>query len=178
MGTRMPQRDPTMSHSRARPLPAPNTHTAPSILQGLLPSAPASPPTPAPSPTPQQRTPVWEDAVDDGDTFLRETRARFSRLASPERQRFLAELLDLCDSQQLSFVRAFVSPRLKRDPFIYLPNELCLRVWTPFVDLSLCTFSKYLLPRFRQYSSISSRLMGGFFFKLLWRHPTGPVIYR
>ncbi len=86
--------------------------------------------------------------MDEGDTFLRETRARFSRLASSERQRFLAELLDLCDSQQLSFVRAFVSPRLKRDPFIYLPNELCLRVWMPFVDLSRCTIPKFLPPCF------------------------------
>jgi hypothetical protein len=34
----------------------------------------------------------------------------------------------MCDSTQLSFVHHFVSPRLKKDPFEHLPDELCLRV--------------------------------------------------
>ena len=42
--------------------------------------------------------------------------------------RLLGELLNLCDSQELSFVAEFVSPRLKKDPFMVLPTELCLRV--------------------------------------------------
>ena len=45
-----------------------------------------------------------------------------------ERMRLLGELLNLCDSQELSFVAEFVSPRLKKDPFMVLPTELCLRV--------------------------------------------------
>ena len=45
-----------------------------------------------------------------------------------ERLRLLGELLNLCDSQELSFVAEFVSPRLKKDPFMILPTELCLRV--------------------------------------------------
>lgn len=94
----------------------------------MLQSAPASPPTPAPSPTPHERAPIWNDAGEDEDAFLRDTRSHFSRLGRAERQRFLAEVLNLCDSQQLSFVLGFVSPRLKKDPFSCLPNELCLRV--------------------------------------------------
>lgn len=45
-----------------------------------------------------------------------------------EQQRLLAELLNLCNSQQLAFVQEFVSPRLKKDPFTTFPDELCLRV--------------------------------------------------
>ena len=51
-----------------------------------------------------------------------------------ERLRLLGELLNLCDSQELSFVAEFVSPRLKKDPFLVLPTELSLRVCT-FVPL-------------------------------------------
>lgn len=103
-----------------------------SPAQTLLPSAPASPPTPAPSPTPQKhRLPSWSTANDGEDAFLREARPHFSRLDGQERQRFLAEILNLCNSQQLSFVLNYVSPRLKKDPFRCLPNELCLRVNMP-----------------------------------------------
>lgn len=45
-----------------------------------------------------------------------------------EQQRMLGELLNLCDSQLLSFVSDFVSPRLKKDPFMVLPTEICLRI--------------------------------------------------
>jgi F-box and WD-40 domain protein CDC4 len=45
-----------------------------------------------------------------------------------EKQRLLAELLNLCNSQQLAFVQEFVGPRLKKDPFLTFPNEICLRV--------------------------------------------------
>ena len=115
-------------HHRPRPLPPSSKHTAPAILQNLVPSNSASPPTPAPSPTPQGPPTWWNDAAEDEHAFLRDTRYHFSRLGRPERQRFLAEVLNLCDSRQLSFVHSFVSPRLKKDPFSVLPNELCLRV--------------------------------------------------
>ncbi|RMZ75616.1 hypothetical protein DV738_g5381, partial [Chaetothyriales sp. CBS 135597] len=94
----------------------------------ILPSAPASPPTPAPSPTPYQRGPSWNSAGENEDSFLRDARCHFKNLDGEERQRFLAELLNMCDSQLLSFVHSFVSPRLKKDPFAFLPDELCLRV--------------------------------------------------
>ena len=128
----------SITHSQPRPLPTPGPRSIVSPIQNLLPSAPASPPTPAPSPTPhKQRLPSWSTANDGEDAFLREARPHFSRLDSQERQRFLAEILNLCNSQQLSFVLNYVSPRLKKDPFKSLPNELCLRVRLSFSQL-LC----------------------------------------
>ena len=122
------RRSDSTATSHPRPLPTP-TRPIVSPLHNLLPSAPASPPTPAPSPTPQiHRLPTWSTANENEDTFLRDARPHFSKLDPQERQRFLAEILNLCDSQQLSFVLNYVSPRLKKDPFKSLPNELCLRV--------------------------------------------------
>jgi F-box and WD-40 domain protein CDC4 len=123
---RLSRRNESISQPHPRPLPTPNKATFP---HNLLPSAPASPPTPAPSPTPHQRAPSWKSAGENEDQFLRDARTHFSGLGGEERQRFLAEILNLCDSQQLSFVHSFVSPRLKKDPFKSFPNELCLRVW-------------------------------------------------
>lgn len=114
------------SATRPKPLSTPSKPRP--ILHNLHPSAPTSPPTPAPSPTPNQRAPSWQSAGEDEDAFLCDARSHFSMLGSAERQRYLAELLNLCDNQLLSFVHHFVSPRLKKDPFETLPNELCLRV--------------------------------------------------
>lgn len=126
--TGITRRQDSVAHPHPRPLPTPSRPIV-APLQNLLPSAPASPPTPAPSPTPQiHRLPTWSTASENEDTFLRDARPHFSRLDGQERQRFLAEILNLCDSQQLSFVLNYVSPRLKKDPFTSLPNELCLRV--------------------------------------------------
>jgi F-box and WD-40 domain protein CDC4 len=108
-----------------------NTSTSPlnSMLpHNLLPSAPASPPTPAPSPTPTQRVPDWSTAAEYEDSHIKNMRARFSDMNRDERLRLLGELLNICGSQELSFVAEFVSPRLKKDPFIVLPTELSLRV--------------------------------------------------
>ena len=99
----------------------------------MLPSAPASPPTPAPSPTPFQRAPSWKNAVEDEDEYIRKAREYFIRSTGSQRERFLAEMLNMCTSDQLSFVAHFVSPRLKKDPFEFLPDELCLRV-LGFID--------------------------------------------
>ncbi|RMZ74958.1 hypothetical protein DV737_g5582, partial [Chaetothyriales sp. CBS 132003] len=74
------------------------------------------------------RGPSWNSAGENEDSFLRDARCHFKNLDGDERQRFLAELLNMCDSQLLSFVHSFVSPRLKKDPFAFLPDELCLRV--------------------------------------------------
>ena len=117
----------SMSHSHPKPLPTPS-RSASTIPHNLLPSAPASPPTPAPSPTPHQRAPSWTTANEDEDTHLRDARLHFTTISSAQKQRYLAELLNMCDSQLLSFVHSFVAPRLKKDPFTTLPNELCLRV--------------------------------------------------
>ena len=101
----------------------------------ILPSAPASPPTPAPSPTPFQRAPSWTFAGENEETFLRDARGHFHGLTHAERQRYLTELLNMCDSNLLSFVHQLVSPRLKKDPFEHLPDELCLRVRTVTVSM-------------------------------------------
>lgn len=117
-----------MSRSQPRPIHTPTSPMSSTIPHNLLPSAPASPPTPAPSPTPHQRAPDWSTAAEHEDTQVRDIRALFSEMNDAEKQRLLGELLNMCNSHQLSFVHDFVSPRLKKDPFQVLPNELCLRV--------------------------------------------------
>lgn len=111
-----------------RPIHTPSSPLSSTIPHNLLPSAPASPPTPAPSPTPMSRAPDWSTAGEDEDTCVRNVRALFVDMNDAEQQRLLAELLNLCNSQQLAFVQGFVSPRLKKDPFTTIPDELCLRV--------------------------------------------------
>lgn len=66
-------------------------------------------------------------------------RGLFADMDNEERKRMLAELLNMCDGKLLGWVNGFVAPRLKRDPFELLPNELCLRVGDrrPFSCLSL-----------------------------------------
>lgn len=55
-------------------------------------------------------------------------------MGNEERKRLLAEILNMCDGKTLGFVAGFVGPRLKRDPFGVLPNELCLRVCVTHQD--------------------------------------------
>jgi F-box and WD-40 domain protein CDC4 len=136
----------SISHPYPKPIPIPNRSTA-TIPHNLLPSAPASPPTPAPSPTPYQSIPSWSSAGENEDSYLRDARSYFSVLNPAERQRYLAELLNMCDSNLLSFVHQFVSPRLKKDPFAHLPNELCLRV-RKYPPVSLVCADPLPFPRF------------------------------
>jgi hypothetical protein len=117
----------TEEYAHPRPLPTPGRSAA-SIPPSLLPSAPASPPTPAPSPGPHSRAPNWTFAGENEVGFLRESTRYFEHLDSAQRERFLGELLNMCNNQQLVFVHNFVAPKLKKDPFLHLPNELCLRV--------------------------------------------------
>lgn len=111
----------------ARSLSASKKNVTP-IAANLLPSAPASPPTPAPSPTPHQRPPTWVSSDEEENTFLLNLRIHFSTLSNARKQKLLEGILDVCDSQQLSFVSSYVGPRLRKDPFQVFPNELCLRV--------------------------------------------------
>lgn len=115
--TSTPARSLSASKKTLTPVPA-----------NLLPSAPASPPTPAPSPTPHQRPPSWQSSDDEENTFLLNLRIHFSTLSNARKQKILQGILDVCDSQQLSFVSSYVGPRLRKDPFQVFPNELCLRV--------------------------------------------------
>jgi len=87
------------------------------------------PPTPAESPRPDHVSQLdWSTAGDQEDSHLASMRAYFMVASGPARKRLLGELLNVCTSEQLSFVNQFVSPLLKKDPFTSLPDELCLRV--------------------------------------------------
>jgi hypothetical protein len=125
------------NYAHPRPLPTPG-RSAPAIPPNLLPSAPASPPTPAPSPGPHSRAPNWTCAGESEVGFLRESTRYFGRLDSAQRERYLGELLNMCNNQQLVFVHNFVAPKLKKDPFLHLPNELCLRVCDLALSNSMC----------------------------------------
>jgi F-box and WD-40 domain protein CDC4 len=113
-------------HLRSPPTPSMSTPAADFDQQ--LTGSPPPPPTPAASPGPSHFQPDWSDAADDEDFFLAKVRQHFKNCSGPQRTRVLADLLNLCTSQQLSFVHQFVSPLLKKDPFTSLPDELCLRV--------------------------------------------------
>lgn len=108
--------------------PTPSMSTPAADFDQQLTGSPPPPPTPAASPGPSHFQPDWSDAADDEDFFLAKVRQHFKNCSGPQRTRVLADLLNLCTSQQLSFVHQFVSPLLKKDPFTSLPDELCLRV--------------------------------------------------
>lgn len=108
--------------------PTPSMSTPAADFDQTLTGSPPPPPTPAASPGPTNAQPDWSDAGDEEDIFLAKCRQHFQSCSGPQRTRILADLLNLCTSQQLSFVHQFVSPLLKKDPFTSLPDELCLRV--------------------------------------------------
>lgn len=116
--------------SRPRGPPTPNMTTPSADPDSPTHSShdPPPPPTPAASPGPDHPQPDWSGAGDQEDLFLSKVRHYFKNRSPPEQTRFLADLLNLCTSQQLSFVRQYVDPLLKKDPFTSLPNEICLRV--------------------------------------------------
>lgn len=116
--------------SRPRGPPTPNMTTPSADPDSPTHSShdPPPPPTPAASPGPDRPQPDWSGAGDQEDLFLSKVRHYFKNRSPPEQTRFLADLLNLCTSQQLSFVRQYVDPLLKKDPFTSLPNEICLRV--------------------------------------------------
>ena len=123
----------SMRHSHPKPPPTPNTGIPPTMHQSvpnpLLPSAPASPPTPAPSPTPLQRSSVWNHTTFEvEDTQLSEFRLVFSRLDIRAKKTWLESIVETCDNSLLSHLHQLVSPKLKKDPFDTLPNELCFKV--------------------------------------------------
>jgi hypothetical protein len=106
---------------------------------------PASPPTPAPSPIPREDAPLvlpsWQAAHLDEDDFIRSVRRHFIRLDTGERQRFLAEILNISETEELRFVSAFVRPRLKVDFLKVLPMEVGLRVFPSMIWLMVDSFS-------------------------------------
>ena len=79
--------------------------------------------------------------------MLADAKDRFSRMDPMARQKYLRDLLSMCDMQQLSFVHHFVSPRLKKDPFRILPTELCLEVSLRSIA-SIAQYSNTGVPRY------------------------------
>lgn len=149
LGHRLSRRKDSVQHPK--PPLTPNSSTIPHTMSNpLLPSAPASPPTPAPSPTPHQRSPTsWNLTFEDPeDLVLEEARQRFIELDIRRKENWLRSLVDACDNHSLSFLHRIVSPRLKKDPFKALPNELCFRVGAnlllPALNTSPLTVSRYL----------------------------------
>jgi len=133
--SKMPQQRP-----RGPPTPSMSTPAADFDQQQQLTGSPPPPPTPAASPGPSHVR-NWSNAEQDDDLYLAGFRRFFAKCPGPQRNRILAEILNQCTSQQLSFVHQFVSPLLKKDPFTSLPDELCLRVWRPFP----CSSFRHLL---------------------------------
>lgn len=135
------------STSRSRhALHTPSSPTSSSIPPNLIASAPTSPPTPAPSPTPTQRAPDWRTAAEHENAHFSNIRMLFADMGDAEKQRLLAELLNMCNSKQLVFVHEFVSPLLKKDPFTTLPDELCIKVGFANVEARTLLLSNRLLP--------------------------------
>lgn len=160
--------------SRPRGPPTPNMTTSSADIQSPTHSShdPPPPPTPAASPGPDHPQPDWSEAGEKEDIFLSQIRIYFAQSSAPERTRILGDLLNLCTSQQLSFVHQYVSPLLKKDPFTTLPDELCLRVCFHFQEVKpklidlyryclVSTTRKYLRahPRFQNVGEIFLQTM-------------------
>ncbi|EKD18840.1 uncharacterized protein L3040_004107 [Drepanopeziza brunnea f. sp. 'multigermtubi'] len=139
------------SRRRAPPTPNMMTPSADPDSPTLSSHDPPPPPTPAASPGPDARNqPNWKDAGDHEDAFLSKIRSHFNDASSAERHRILADLLNLCSSQQLSFVRQYVDPLLKKDPFTSLPTELCLRVLACIDDPKVLARASQVSHRWRE----------------------------
>lgn len=122
-----------MAQPRPRGPPTPSMSTPAPDFDQQLTGSPPPPPTPAASPGPAHPQADWSEAAEDEDFFLAHVRQHFQTCSGPQRNRLLADLLNMCTTQQLSFVHQFVSPLLKKDPFTSLPDELCLRILS-FID--------------------------------------------
>ncbi|KAI1006313.1 hypothetical protein K3495_g1909 [Podosphaera aphanis] len=138
------------SHPRGLPTPNMNTPSADPDSPTHSSHDPPPPPTPAASPGPDHPQPDWSDASDHEDFFLAKLRVHFKECSPPQRSRILADLLNLCTIQQLSFVRQYVDPLLKKDPFTSLPNEICLRILSCIDDPKVLARASQVSQRWRE----------------------------
>ncbi|KAK0622976.1 WD40-repeat-containing domain protein [Immersiella caudata] len=122
-----------MPQQRPRGPPTPSMSTPAADFDQQLTGSPPPPPTPAASPGPSHTRPSWSGGEHGDDQFVQDMLGYFAKCGSSQRMRILTTLLDVCTSQQLSFVHQHVSPLLKKDPFTSLPDELCLRILS-FID--------------------------------------------
>ncbi|KAF2767244.1 WD40 repeat-like protein, partial [Teratosphaeria nubilosa] len=100
-----------------------------------------------------QRAPDWSTAAPSEDIGDIDIEDEGTQTSNDERQRMLAALLNMCDGKLLGFVAGFVGPRLKRDPFSVLPNELCLRILTFIEDARTLARSSQVSRRWRELVS-------------------------
>ena len=59
---------------------------------------------------------------------MRDARLLFGKLNVASKEAWLAAVVDTFDNHLLNYMHQLVSPRLKKDPFKTLPNELCFKV--------------------------------------------------
>lgn len=132
---RLPSRVDKVMQSRPRGPPTPNMTTPSADPDSPTQSAhdPPPPPTPAASPGPDHPQPDWSKAQVHETFFLSDIRKHFNDIPSDARVLILSDLLNMCNSRELSCVRQYIDPLLKKDPFTSLPNEICLRVLS-FID--------------------------------------------
>ncbi|KAI1868227.1 hypothetical protein JX265_007050 [Neoarthrinium moseri] len=142
-----------MAQPRPRGPPTPSMSTPAPDFDQTLTGSPPPPPTPAASPGPSHPQADWSEAAEDEDYFLAHVRQHFQRCSGPQRNRLLADLLNMCTTQQLSFVHQFVSPLLKKDPFTSLPDELCLRILSFIDDPQVLARSSQVSRRWRDLLS-------------------------
>lgn len=72
---------------------------------------------------------MWHSASEDEeDPILRDARLVFGHLNIAAKESWLASIVDVCDNHSLSFLHHLISPKLKKDPFKILPNEICFKV--------------------------------------------------
>ena len=62
------------------------------------------------------------------EPMLRDFVSLFGGLSVGGKERWMAAVVDSMDNHMLGFVKGLVSPRLKKDPFAVLPNEICFKV--------------------------------------------------
>ena len=68
------------------------------------------------------------EVEDYNEAMLRDFCTLFGGLSVRAKERWLLGIVDVLDNQMLAHVKHLVSPRLKKDPFAVLPNELCFKV--------------------------------------------------
>ena len=68
------------------------------------------------------------EVFDDTDATLAELNMAFSRMSVKAKEYWLTGIVEGFDNHLLNYVHQLVSPRLKKDPFQTLPNELCFKV--------------------------------------------------
>ena len=71
---------------------------------------------------------LQNEVEDYNEPMLREFCALFGSLSVHAKEQWILGIVNMLDNHMLAHVKHLVSPRLKKDPFTVLPNELCFKV--------------------------------------------------